>query len=71
MADTGDCSVCDGRGIVYDRDEERMVPCGGLECTVSPGSLIAICHTHGLVWDIDFDPPQCDCEYDLLIVGDE
>lgn len=29
-----------------------------------------VCHTHSVSWDIDMDPPQCDCpseELDLLV----
>lgn len=29
-------------------------------------SLIVTCLTHNLTWDMDFDPPQCDC-YDTIL----
>jgi hypothetical protein len=65
---TDPCEVCGDRGIVYDVTERRMVPCGGIECTVKPkpGSLLAYCHRHGHSWDLDFDPPECSCEFDLI-----
>ncbi len=33
-------------------------------------TLLAICDTHG-TWDIDYDPPKCGCEYDLMVIGDQ
>lgn len=31
-------------------------------------TLLLVCHRHDLSWDMDFDPPQCDCEDTQLLV---
>jgi hypothetical protein len=31
-------------------------------------TILALCPTHKLSWDIDFDPPECDCEYDIMVI---
>jgi hypothetical protein len=37
-------------------------------------TLLMICFTHNVSWDMDADPPQCDClaeELELQVIEDE
>lgn len=35
-------------------------------------TLLVVCHRHDLSWDMDYDPPGCNCEdTDLLVFEDE
>lgn len=36
LAATADCRVCGDSGLTYDTVERRLVPCGGIACTVLP-----------------------------------
>ena len=31
-------------------------------------TILAVCHTHDLSWNVDMDPPQCGCEYELMVI---
>lgn len=35
-------------------------------------TILGICHTHDISWDMDLDPPhECDYEHDLMVFEDE